>query len=210
MRVFPARAMNELFIYNLFQEILNHSTVIEGRFAVIKSGADTNESNHGELVRDALGGLTTTRKYPAAVLLPPMEIVPSYNKGWSTYRMVMYFLTLDGRTGANELKTADYDALISDHPVTHDWKDMRECAGNFRVAFNNVVRQPSVINQVRDNHTNPDMYERISWAGNDKVNGVRVSFEVDLFMPCDLADYPANIAQLVNIPYLNPHPLHKH
>jgi len=202
--------MNELFLYNLFEAIFQHSTVMEGRFVVVKSGADINESNHAEIVRDALDGLQDARKYPVPVLLPPQEIVPSYDKGWSTFRFVMYFLTTDGRTGLNELKSPDFDTLISNHPITYDWKDMRECAGNFRVAFNKVVRQPAIINTVRDNNRNPDVYDRISWSGNDRLNGVRVSFDVDMFMPCDLTDYPVDLLQVITIPDLNPHPLHKH
>lgn len=200
--------MTEIFIYELFEEILRHSTVIEGRFAVVKSGADLNEANHAELVRDAIGGLTDARKYPAAILLPPSEMVPSYHKGWSTFRMTMYFLTKHGRTGANELKTPDYDALISEHTVMQDWKDMRECAGDFRVAFNRVSRK--LISSLRENNGNPDMIERVSWTNNDMLNGVRISFDVDLFMPCEPSDYPSNLPDLITLPDINAHPLHKH
>lgn len=202
--------MNELFLYSLFKSILSHSTVIEGRFVVVKSGADMNEANHSELVRDALDGIKEDRKYPVAALMPPQEVVGSYDKGWATFRNTMYWLALDGRTGLNELQAPDYDALLSGHPFTYDWKDMRECAGNFRFAFNSIVRQPSLINIIRDNHQNPDIYDRITWAGNDRLNGVRVSFDVDLSMPCELADYPPDLLQQVSIPALNLHPLHKH
>jgi hypothetical protein len=202
--------VNELFIYQLFKEIFRHSTVMEGRFFVVRSGSDTNIDNHGEIVRDFMGGLTIlNKKYPAAILFPPMESVQSYAKGWSTFRMVMYFLTKDGRTGANELKTPDYNALISDHSAILDWKDMRECAGDFRVALTSLVRQPSIGSKIRTTNSS-DSIDRITWVGNDKLNGVRLQFDLELFMPCELADYPDNLFSLITIPDANPHPLHKH
>lgn len=182
---------------------------MEGRFFVVRSGSDANIDNHGEIVRDFMGGLTAARKYPAALLFPPYETVASYSKGWSTFRMVMYFLTKDGRTGANELKTPDYNALISDHSAILDWKDMRECAGDFRVALNNLTRQPVIGSKIRPSGT-ADSIDRITWAANDKLNGVRLQFDLDLFMPCELADYPDNLFSLITIPDANPHPLHKH
>lgn len=200
--------MNELFLYQLYQNIFKASSVIEGRFAVLKSAADINTSNFDELVKDAISGLVGTRKYPVVLLLPIFEQVPSYERGWATMRNHMFFLTADKRNGDGSIKAINTDLNASEHPAWYDWKDMREVAGNFRTKFNEVVRSAGLLTQIRELAKGVDTYSRVSMVGNDRLNGVGLQFNVEMFIcPTSVTDYDPAVS--IPIPDLNIHPLHK-
>lgn len=185
--------MNELFFYNLLQSIIDRSLTFQGRFAVIKGTSDVNEANFGELVRDALGGLVSDRKYPGVVLLPPQEIVNRSSRGWSTFKLSLFFCTLDGRDGSGDIAEQDFGTNLSLRSVVEDWNKMRNCAGDLRTVFTQIISRPGYFTTLRPNNENADIYDRFSWAQNDKINGVRLTFDIDMALPCEQVDYPVDI-----------------
>lgn len=200
---------NELFIYDLFRNILKASMVMQGRFHVLKgNGIDANSSNFGDIVKDELDGLKLIKKYPVAILQPATEFQTIDDRGWSAYRLHMYFLTLDKRTSDGDIKGVDIITNTSEHTMLQDWKDMREVAGNFRKKLREVLKACPVL---QETGKSVDTYSRVSYKGNARLNGVYLTFELRLWdgYNCNpLADYPTDTE--IEIPTYNTHKLHKH
>lgn len=204
--------MNELVLYEIIKSILNESSVIEGRsFELEGYGNDLNKNNLGDLIRDQIDALDTDfRKYPGSFILPPTEIIESYAEGWATFRIEQYFLTPVGRTGDHEIKDPDLDLNVSKHSIKYDWKDMRECAINFRKTFNKYLIHNKYLNYFHELKSSRDIIRRVSNIGNDKLAGVWLTWELRMVIDCENSEYP-------EIPDIPPtvieniiHPQHKH
>lgn len=200
---------NELGLYAFIENILSQSMVIGGRFAVLKgAGEDVNATNFGQSVKDVLTGFTTQKKWPAALMLPPNETEVGNDRGWSTYKLVIYFLALSNRTGDGDIKSPNIETNLSTHTYQQDWKDMREVAGNFVKAFREATRTGSY--PIRENAKAPEHYRRATGIGDDKANGIQLMYEVQLWngLNCNpLVDYPNGVT--ITVTDFNPHPLHK-
>lgn len=203
--------MNELLLYKIITAILLQSTVIEGRFIVAEGyGNDANTNNFDDIIQNALTNFAPLKKkYPVSILMPPVEIVESYSKGWSRFKLEQYFLCTTGYTGASELKGSNAGTNVSTHTIQQDWKDMREVAGNFRAVLNKVLRSNGYLNYINSATDVKDYYRRVSLKNNDKLSGVYVTYELNIKMPCELYDYP-NIDDIELPAITNEHPLHKH
>lgn len=196
--------MEELYIYQLFSNILAQSFVIEGRFFVAEGyGNDLNTSNMDDIIKDALGSIKSTKKYPLAILMPPVEVVEFKTSDWSTYSLEMYFLAATRNRITNPLLN------INEHPIMYDWADMRRCAGDFRTAFNALVQIKKLSDSIRSSSRSADVYKRISLSNNDKTSGVKLNFEVELFAPCVLQDYNPSTLKDIVVPTQPIHPIHK-
>lgn len=203
--------MNELMLYAIIKAILAQSKVIAGRFIVAEGyGADLNTNAFNDVIKDALDNYKPNgKKYPVSVLLPPVELVEKYNSGWSRFKLEQYFLCTTGFNGTSEIKGINRATNMSEHPIQYDWKDMREVAGDFRVAFTTAIRNAQYLNSISPASDVKDYIRRVSNMGNDRLSGVVVSYEVNVSMPCALADYD-NVNAIELPPITNPHPLHKH
>lgn len=218
--------MNELFLYDrdkgLFKEILKLSTVIEGRYAVLKSGYELNTDNFDALIKDPATGISSVdQKYPVVVCMPPIsEMVLLNDQNYERFRFSMFFLTRTGVTGQNKIKSPDSATGLSTHHVWYDWKDMNECASGFHSALNQVTRnsiiniddrsQPLSVYCILD--AQPVIVRRVSNLGTDKVSGVNIQFVIYLFTDICTAipDYPSDLLSQLTIPDTDIHPLHKH
>lgn len=201
--------MNELNLYDLFRQILSKSKVIQGRFHVStnNSGNDLNTENLNEVVKDALGSITSIRKYPLCVLMPPVEELDNYIDGdYSNLTLTVYFLT-QAFNGSSGIKKTNVFNNTSDHSTILDWKDMRECAVNFRKAFVQVTQANGNI--IRDGQKK-DLIVKISNIGNDNLNGVKLVFDVQIFSECVLNDYELESLKNIKINNKDLHPLHQH
>lgn len=203
--------MNELLLYAIIKAILQQSTVMQGRFVVVEGyGNDLNTNNFGDIIKDALDNYKpNARKYPVSVLMPPTEIVDSYEKGWTRFKLDQYFLCTTGYTGSNEIKGLNMKSNTSEHSIQMDWKDMREVAGDFRKVFNKVLRNRGYLNQINSSTNSSDYIKRVSNMGNDKLSGVAVTYELNIAMPCGLTDYE-NVDAIIIPEISDLHPLHKH
>lgn len=204
---------NELYLYEVFKSVLSASTVIEGRFIVAEGyGNDLNTNNFDDIVKDALSSVAPLgRKYPIAILLPPIETIEKYNQGWSTFSLEMYFLCKSFQTGTNDIMNLNSFNNTSDHPIKWDWKDMAECARDFRVVLNNTVKNLSLMGYIRENRREPDFIKRVSNMGNDKLSGVYIQFKYDVFVGCEINDYTDQSIASITAPQMNTlHQTHKH
>ncbi len=188
--------MNELDLYQLIQHILKYSTTIEGRCIVAEGyGNDLNTNNLAEIIADSLGSITTLQKYPLTVILPPTEMVSSYENpdtsGWSTFKLNLYFLTTTFYDNNSALDSSRINALNnnSSYPICNNWKDMRSVAGDFRRMFNNYIRKYNLLDKVREVQHSTDIYNRVSLKNNDRLTGISLQFDAEIFMPCSVQDY---------------------
>lgn len=203
--------MNELNLYKLFKEILSKSKVIRGRFHVVPGyGNELNSNNVGEIIKDILGSITTADKYPLSLLMPPVEIIGDYtDTSFSRFRLEMYFLKKIG-TDNGRTQSLNVNNNTSEHTVMQDWKDMRLCAISFRKALDYVLIKTKSLNKIRTVDSSKEVINRVSYANNDRLAGVSITFEVDVFIGCDMSDYANEALDSVTFPDADTHPQHKH
>lgn len=180
--------MNELDIYQIFKTVLSRSKTIEGRFTVATGyGNDLNTNNLGEIVKDALGGIVTAKKYPLSIMMPPYEIVPDTTKGWSRFKIRLFFMV--PQYSNNGIKNPNAFNNTSEYTIQQDWRDMRQCAGDFRRYLDEYLITERMLNEIRIPDNSIDAYERFSNVGNDKLSSVMIAFDIEIFNSCELKDY---------------------
>ncbi|MGN6438176.1 MAG: hypothetical protein ACTHMM_16670 [Agriterribacter sp.] len=218
--------MNELFIYDrdqgLFKEILKHSIVIQGRYHVAAGyGAELNTANIEAYVKDVKGGFVDDpNKYPCCVcMVPKSDLVERNGATWERFIFQLYFLCTTYYTGDNQVKQPDKDTGVSSHHVWYDWKDMKECAGNFMQVLDDVMRKKTVVIDGKESpvgvyfnmDSTPFSIKRLSKFNNDRLSGAGITFVANLYAEdCVLQDYPDDVLSRVVVPPTVIHPIHKH
>jgi len=202
--------MNELNLYAIIQAIFDKSKVIEGRFHIAPGeGSELNTNQLDQIVVDMLGAITESKKFPLVMGLPPVEIINPSNPGWSRFKMKLLFLTpFESNQGL--IKMHNRNNNTSGHPIHYDWKDMRECAQDFISAFEYVVRKAGAMDKIRPVDSESLFIDRHTKLGNDKCNGVSITISVDIYLPCEMADYRTNELDAIQVNLGNIHPIHKH
>lgn len=204
--------MNELLLYEIVRVILKASKVMEGRFIVAEgSGNDLNTNNFNDIVKDALSNYKPIgKKIPVSVMMPPLQIIDSYEGGWSRFKIEHFFLCATGYTGSSELKGMNISSNTAEHSIQYDWKDMTEVAICFRKQFNLSIRNSGYLHRLNSATNAKDYIRRVSNMGNDKLTGVRLSYELNLAIPCTIDDYE-NSAPII-LPDIDDmiHLLHQH
>jgi hypothetical protein len=199
--------MTELFIYRLYQNILNQSHTMQGRFVALRQyGNDLNASNFAQLLTDELGRLLpNSQKYPCVAMLPPMDVMPHpvAQGGWATYKMQLFFLTQEGQKGEGGFKNPNPVLNASGYTTLNDWADMRQCAGDFMTILKNLNIHHATNGlqlQYRYKQDTPEVYQRYCLQSNDRVNGIKLTFEAQLYTnPCTIIDYDTDV--VVEIPH---------
>ena len=188
--------MNELNLYDLFNQIISKSKTIK-RFIVAPGyGNDLNKNNLGEILTDALGGIKDGVKYPLCLMLPPVEVIESYDKGWSKFKCRLYFLDVQNND-ANGIANINVSNNLSQKTIKSIWNKMRVCGTDFRKVFLQVSEK-NLTSGVRDGQ-NIDVIDRVSNVANDKVAGIGISFDVEIFMGCEISDYSESDINLITI-----------
>lgn len=201
--------MNELNIYQFFEDILSKSKVIEGRFHVLPGYSnDLNSDNFSKIFEDALGGIKDPRKYPIAFMFPPVELVSDYENGFSEYKIQMFFMTQPHQSSSG-MQNADFNKNISKHTIEQTWKDMGTCAKDFMSVFDMLSESPFVESPIKRNSRNKDIYSRYSRVGNDNLSGQGVDFEIIVFNDCEIEDYDLSDFDDFKVNTNNLHPTHK-
>lgn len=192
--------MNELNIYQLFQNIFNKSSVIGGQFSIATSyGSSLDDEKVGDYIINTL----KPKRYPLVALFPPIDF-PTKKK--TTYKMKMVFVLQQGN-GSTGIK----DVLANNttgHPIIYDWKDMRECALN----FTHILDEVSKVTP-RNFTLSTDMIERFSYLGTSKLSGVTLSFDMEVLedIKCKNGEYNLNQISLNDLLSSNDiHPQHQH
>lgn len=174
-----------VFIKTLFTGILEQSTVIEGRFHI------SHRYGAQEINSDALGELITEvpdKKYPLSLMPPPHsrgKYSDDRGKGeWERYRIILFFVNTTYSQDINP------DTKTSEHPVIKDWDEMKQCALAFKRKLEAVQRStPGSVFRVPDNQA---LCIPVSIVGNDRVSGIRLDFDLDMYIGCeaDASEYP--------------------
>lgn len=202
--------INEIWVYSLYENILKASSVIEGRFVVMDGDpGDINTANFGQRLKDIIDGLKITRKYPAVVMLAPLNIDQNFikNEG-EIFKNNLLFLTEDGKNGDGTLKTPNNILGLSDHPPRYDWADMKAAATNFlRKLHETLKSDPEILQQYRFRSVQQIIYSRCSLLTTERLNGIRLSFDTIIQTGCDMSDYDEETE--IIIPSTDLHPLHK-
>lgn len=203
------------YIQQLFQYILDNSTVIDGRFYVCpKWGAELSNPNIEEQLSI---GQQRSQKYPAALLMPP-ALSGNFEDGalgnsnsvdnYDMYNIKIIFGTTPKVTGQNQPQTPN--ALgTPQHTVVQTWHDMLRVAKNFSVVLNNLCKQTGGMILFWDRGNPTSSITPITDLGNDKVCGVILAFNLALYSGCTIEDYPDDWATTLTPPALTDnHPLH--
>lgn len=219
--------INELFLYDreegLFKEILNKSSVIEGRYHVSASkGNDLNTNNLETYINDPKNGLVDAmNKYPLAVCMTPRSRFVKFENGskWEEFVFNMFFVTPTNRTGGNQLKSMNTDTKTSGHHIWYDWQDMKNVAANFLEVLQQLLSKKTLVINSKEvflrTLVNLDkdkaVINRFASFLNDQLSGVSVAFVmyVDASL-CTFNDYDGvDILTDITLPGLDIHPMHK-
>lgn len=193
----------------IFQDIFSQSQLIKGRFAVLRMSSDINTANFGLLLKDKLTGITEGMKYPAAVMMPPFKLKKNDQKGWSRYKLQLYFLVLDRRNTNNDIKQVDTETNLSQQEPIDDWNDTSIVADQFFIALYQYLQLGSLIGSVHE-VADTRQYHFVTNVGADKLNGCHVSVELALWEGdnCStLTDYPNTL--VVNVTDFSPNTLNE-
>lgn len=210
--------ITELFLYDkekgLFKNVLQHSTVIAGRYHVSPSyGSDLNTNNLETFLKDAKYGLSDEKqKYPICVCMPPyshLGLNENEMEG-EEFFFDLFFLCTSGYTGNNQVKSVDKPTQKSSHHLWYDWKDMKEVASNF-IKQLRAVWKTKGLKQYLDIDFSRIPVRRLSNFNNDKVSGVQITLRAEILNTvCEIIDYAEDATANIVVPDTNIHPLHKH
>lgn len=214
--------LSELFLYDrdhgLFKEILNKSTVMEGRYHVSPNyGRDLNSGNLQSFFEDPKYGVNVEKqRFPIAVCMTPQSRFTKINEQrWEEFWFSIYFLTKSYNTADNQVKDKHPDSGLSSHHIWYDWQDMKNCADAFLQVLKMQMKKEITLDfkttplrtQVQFDE-NVASFNRVSLFGNAGLTGVTVNFTVFMFKGnCSLQDYPVTDGIIIPNPII--HPLHK-
>lgn len=199
--------MNELSLYQLFKDIISKSKMMNRFVTAPEYGVELNKDNLGEILKDVLDGISDGEKYPVCLMFPPVEILQDSDRAWSNLKIRMFFLT-PPHTLDSDTINPDFGNNLSQHTIQQTWKDMRSCALGLRGFFKLTTYANPTIG-VRDGQT-LDVIERYSNVGNDKLAGVGISFDISVFLGCEIEDYDTDDIKNFQINTEDLHPHNEH
>lgn len=181
--------MNEDYIYQFFGTIFTSIPLIGKRFVVaVGYGNDLNADNNNDvIIGNAINQTAWKKKYPCSVLMPLVEVGGNEAKGTTRYRIELYFLTTSFSSGNGIIKNANIQTNTSKVSVKEDWNEMRLVAETFKNTMNQVMYSDlRILQNIRPVKSTEYRYSRVSLVGNDRVSGVKLTFEIDLVIGCEI------------------------
>lgn len=185
---------NYPYIKDLFTAVLDQSQAVQGRFHMsYRYGAqEINSDNLGEVLKE----VDKSVKYPLVVMVPPHSQFKSEGKTseWEQFRIVLFFCKTSFYNSDNTIADMNEKTRTSLHEVFQDWHDMKRCAINFIRALSNVQRNTFPVKFMVE--SNQILCIPFSIVGTDRVAGVRLDFDIKLFLGCtveDYSEYPTNL-----------------
>lgn len=191
------------YLIDLFKGILTRSKAMQGRFHIsYRYGAqEINSDQLGELLKD----FTDTKKYPMVLMVAPRShLMPSVRAGeWELYRCILFFVKtmFYNEVGTSSMNSKTKTSL---HTVPEDWHDMHRCAVNFVRQLDSVQRAQQRLFRLPKTTS---LIMPISGVGTDRTVGVRLDFDIELYLGCELEDYDEYVIELDIIS--DSHPEHK-
>lgn len=181
-------------IKTLLSDVATASTVLNGRaFMSNKYGAqEINFDSITELITDAVGYI---KKYPLCVMPPPHSYSTlSRQNSWERYRVTLIFCDTTFYNNST-ISKQNPSTKTSTEPVEDIWDRMRDESKRFLqslqiVQFNNPSFR--IVSSVQA-LTTP-----FSNVGVDRVSGIKVVFEIELFNECDFT-YDKNLLNAITI-----------
>lgn len=181
------------YIIDLFKGVLVKSRAIEGRFYVShRYGAqEINSDQLGEVLTDLLKG----KKYPLALMAPPNSTgYLQHDNAWEEYHIIMFFVKTTYYDSFNMVSSPNLNTKTSMHTVPSDWHDMKRCAINFLRQLDKLQRTfPKPLFRVPKHF---QFIYPVSIVGADRVSGVKLTFDMELFVGCELEDYDEYLTEL--------------
>ena len=200
------------FQRDLFKNILSKSHAIIGRFHLLEraSATEINSDVFNEVLQDLVVNAVKP-KTPFCAALPPKSL-GVYNiqqQEWEQYLWTMFFLTTTFSTSNNQIKSPNKNTNTSTHTVPDVWHDMRRCAVNFIRVGKTVVKNNSLQARIFYFDNDKIVITPVSFAGQDKLSGVRLDFKTFVYTGCDIEDYSTGDIAGIVVPADDPHPEHK-
>jgi hypothetical protein len=201
------------YIKDLFTNVLSKSKAIKGRlFLCPKMGTEINSDELGKLIDDLVIPARLEKKYPLALLMPPVSYgFYTDRKGeWETYRMMMCFLTTTYYSGTNQVMNPNPSTNTSTHTIPSDWHDMKRAAVNFIYVLNRFTKEQGLINTAfRLEQQREKIFTPVSEVGVDRASGVRLEFLASVLIGCELEDYDETDICSIEVPEKDSHPEHQ-
>ncbi len=204
--------LNYLFLQELFKNILAHSKTIRGRFITSpRYGGEINTDNLEQIIQE-LATDKIIKEYPLALLLPPKADIEYLREGsWENYQIILFFLTptyYSSATKVHNTKWPNKSTGTSRHSIIMDWYDMRRAALDFLRVLDSLSLVPTEQPLYRI-VKGPVYIDPASLQGVDRVSGVRLQFNMQIWTGCELEDYEEiDIAKII-IPKDVKHPIHE-
>lgn len=179
--------MTELSLYTFLESIANVIPTVQNRFLVVEGGAgDLNADNSDDaIIGNSVNQTTWQKKYPCAVLMPPLEVGRNRQKNTTRYQLTMYFLTTTYADGMNATKSINVQTNTSKVSIKEDWSQMKSAAEDFMATMRNTFYTDlTVLDYIRPVKSNEELYQRVSLANNDRLSGIRLIFELDVVIGC--------------------------
>ncbi|SHK92991.1 hypothetical protein SAMN05444266_101622 [Chitinophaga jiangningensis] len=200
------------YINDLFRAVLSKSKAIAGRFHICpRYGAEISADQLEQVLKDDVKPQTGA-KYPLVLMMPPRMAGQPGQSEWTTYRLVLFFLTTSYLTSDGQVKWQNKATLTSTHSIDGDWHDMHRAGHCFIQALQHIDRHHKLHSnffRLGLKSQKEFLIDPISMIGLDNVSGIRLEFQVQLFPGCDLEDYNLDDLLSLTVPVIDSHPEHK-
>ena len=207
------------YLESLFQNILDNSKVINGRFFICPfAGQELNKGNIAEIIEYAEPKLNGTQKYPVAILLPFKSIGNFQysgldnigNIGWETQELNILFVCNSQVSGQNYPTQSNPATGKSTHTIPQTWHDMKRCATDFLQVLHNIISNPAnqaLLGTVYISESQNQEILQVTNKANDAVTGVLMKVAIKWNSGCDIEDYNPDCVNGSGSPDLNIFPL---
>lgn len=182
------------FIIDLFTGILAQSKAIKGNFHIgFRYGLqEINMDQLGEVMKE----VNPTNKYPLSIITPPHSQLRFTDEmgEWERYRIIQFFMVKSYTNADLTIKDENLKTGTSKHSIHFDWHDMKRCAVNFGRAL--CILQRSIKPARFRMPPNQVLFAAISQVGADNASGIKMSYDLDVWLGCtkeDYDEYPTNL-----------------
>jgi hypothetical protein len=199
------------YIEDLFRNVLKQSIAIGGRFHVApKGGLEINSDEVNEVLVDLLARVAG-QKYPLVLIMAPRSMGNYTDKlgEWDKYRIVLFFLQTTYYDSANQVRAINVNTRTSTHTILQDWHDMKRAGVNFLKVLKQVMLNNGLNNSVFRLEQENKYFDPVSMVGTDRASGVKLEFNVSLFLGCIVEDYTPEGIAAIALPVEDSHPEHK-
>ncbi len=199
------------YILSVYRAILAQSKAIQGRVYMAPFFAtELNIANLGQAVNDSLTG-AFKKAYPLSIVLPPITEGDntSLAGAWDEYTVHQLFLKRGYSTSQGDIQELDMLTNTSQHTIVEDWHDMRRVAVAFLRILAGLTPDNALARNIRLSQRVKQRIVPVTGMGNDMLNGVLVTYQLNIFDNCVTADYEPGAAALISLPVGDQHPEHK-